>query len=203
MSEYDDNKIEAGEYCFVSGNITYSHFTSRIDGDELKSLNINRQYPLKPHACVTIKNAVIDISPTRDKYSALDRIVERKFYVPQRDENTLYFTARNYLTEQPFLAIRKGNEIIQITPQGELATNLAVTLVCQTYKSSTHTGLMIVGIICNEEPRFITDTTIEKELQQRGLVFTQLEQQNLITNHHTNTHTKGTEKHESNMPIVL
>lgn len=170
------NQLTPNTTVLVRGVLAYGRLTTKIDGEELKKDMSRRQQKgwiaiEKPYTTATINNAqVIYASGTPQQKTPAEVYVEEHFYQSRAQQATGWsYTANNKGRNLPYICEQKGNQAIQVIPEGELANGLDVTMVLRTFKGRPNNGLSLDGIIVNEPIRYYKGEGAG--LADRGITF--------------------------------
>lgn len=170
------NQLQPNSTILVRGKLGYSRLTRQIDGEELQKDMQRRQQkgwiPIeKPYTTATINNAEVIPSGLNGQKSQADIYIEEHFYQSRSNQAAGWsYTANNKGAKLPYICEMKGNQAVEVIPEGELASGLDVTLVLRVFKGRPNNGLSLDGVIVNEPIRYYTGAT-GAGLSDRGITF--------------------------------
>jgi len=152
----------------VQGVVDFSHITRMYVGQELAAENARRTQrgltPInRPFTQITIKNAQVIVNNPQQK-TVNDYYAENKllFASKKHPEKGFCCTGTNKGNTLPAVFQRDSadtNKVMQITPDGEPAQELKVTLVLRPFKPKKvgmHTGITLDTVIIDEPFRKAT-----------------------------------------------
>ena len=176
--QYNINSCESGDLCWVRGRVTYSRVKTQIAGQELeedkkKRLQRNLNPIDRPYSTITIKNAEILFDVPGAPTLFENYIQERFFQSNSHPEYGWCYTGINKGKYCPAIGVMTPgtNVVNQIVPEGELATDLDVTLVLRVYATSRNKGVSLDSIIVNGEVKYFSGGQIAAEMASRGIIF--------------------------------
>jgi hypothetical protein len=163
--------IRPNETVHIRGKVQYCRVTSQIQGKELENTNARRvnmgMSPIdKPHTSLTINFAEVVFKDPQNPTLEEQYIAERLYYPKQADKinydtsKGLWCSYVNKGNTLPIVAVRRGNQLVEIRPEGELAQGMTVTMTVRTFKSKNYAGCgcTLNDIICEEEPIYRAGT---------------------------------------------
>ena len=162
----------------VSGTVAFSRVAQLVDGQALQA-DIQRRTAAKrpvidkPYTEITLNNVVIPCADPAHPTVQEQYLGERCYMSQSQRTPGLSFTATSKSPYLPWVGVRQGNQVVQITPEGELATGLKVTVVLQQFQPknpSMQAGVSLIGVICEEEPRYRAAAAVT-DLSSLGLTF--------------------------------
>ncbi len=175
------NSIAPNTTVMIRGKVSFSRIASLIQGDELtrdiQEQSKRTQYPITSPYCklslcearVVYQDQAAATDPSRK--TAIEQWAENEMYVSTK--NPQKYPGMNYnavMTKRlPWLGVLDGTTVQQVTPEGELANGMDVTIVLRVYKSKNYAnhGVSFDGIICNEPVRYFQQVN----LSAYGLTF--------------------------------
>lgn len=182
------NSIMPGTSFMIRGKLSFSRVTSLIEGEELtrrvESARKNGSIPVEtPHTTASISEAQFvkpddpnTIDPNQLKL--IETYVNESLYQSkQHPERGWCYTGYNKGNRLPSIGVlNPANKTVQqVTPEGELANGLDVTLVMTVYKPKRqiNNGLSMESIIVNEPIRYYDGSAngVGQALAGYGLTF--------------------------------
>ena len=164
----------------VQGTTVYSRVASFVEGEELRKANQRSQYPKdNPYTTITVDNPVIiPVNPNGLTYE--EACVQSKF-----SNGKCY--AHNSSRNLPWIGVRREdapNVVDQIKPEGELATDLNVTLVLRIFpaKRGRRGGCSLDGVIVNEPIRYYNGAAAVDSLKAYGITLNTLPNEPQVIN---------------------
>lgn len=154
------NQLTPNTTVLVRGKLAYSRLVRQIDGEELQKDMLRRQQkgwiPIdKPYTTATINDAQLICA--NNQKSPAEIYVEEHFYQSRAQRASGWsYTANNKGKSLPYICEMKGQNAVQVIPEGELANGLDVTLVLRVYKGKPNNGLSLDGVIVNEPIRYFS-----------------------------------------------
>lgn len=184
MANYQVSATELtpGALVLIRGKLGFARLTRLIEGEELVKSDQrraqNNMNPVgKPHVTATVTQA--EVLPKDQENGTLTReelfVAERRYNSKKNPETGLNYSIDSKGNSLPTIAIPDGEgKVIQDTSGRELAPDLDVTLVLQTYKPKNFAqhGLRLEQVIVNEPVRYYAAGGVDtNELAARGVVF--------------------------------
>lgn len=170
------NQLAPNATVLVRGKLAYSRLAKQIDGEELQKDMQRRQQkgwiPIeKPYTTATINNAQVIYANPQQK-TPVEIYVEEHFYQSRSQHAQGWsYTANNKGKNLPYICEMKGNNAMQVIPEGELANGLDVTLVLRVFKGKPNNGLSLDGVIVNEPIRYYNGGNAGAGLANLGITF--------------------------------
>ena len=180
MAKISNTQLIPNKSVIVRGKITFSHVTRKIEGEELIRRNQGTNYPEnRPYTEIAIGNAtVIPESGDANNLSINEQYIVQKCYMSKsHPERGWCFSAKNKGNNLPNICQGEGEDTIsgkavarQITPSGELANDLDVTLVLRVFQGKPNPGISLDTVIVNEPIRYY-DGASQMAMASRGIKF--------------------------------
>lgn len=180
MAKISNTQLIPNKSVIVRGKITFSHVTRKIEGEELIRRNQGTNYPEnRPYTEIAIGNAtVIPESGDGNNLSINEQYIVQKCYMSKsHPERGWCFSAKNKGNNLPNICQGEGEDTIsgkavarQITPNGELANDLDVTLVLRVFQGKPNPGISLDTVIVNEPIRYY-DGASQIAMASRGIKF--------------------------------
>lgn len=169
----------------VSGVVAFSAVTKLIEGKALEA-DIQRaqqrgRTPItKPYTRITINDVQVPYVDPNNPTAAEQYIMERCYMSQSRSNPGLSYEGISKSPFVPWIAVRQGQNAVEIQPQGELAGGQLVTLVLEQFPAKNagmRAGVSLIGVICEEEPKWRTGSGVV-DLSALGLNFVPMSAQN-------------------------
>lgn len=168
----------------VRGIVAFSAITKLIEGKALEA-DIQRaqqrgRTPItKPYTRITINDVQVPCVDPNNPTAAERYVMERCYMSQSKTSPGLSYEGISKSPFVPWIAVRQGQNAVQIQPQGELAGGQMVTLVLEQFPAKSagmHAGVSLIGVICEEEPKWRTGSGVV-DLSALGLNFVPMETQ--------------------------
>ena len=162
------DSLDVSKPILINGKIDFSHITSKYEGQALVRENARRtqngmRAVDKPFTNLSLKNAQVQAEDpnnlTVNEYYGRDSLL---YTSKKNPEKGLCLNAISKSRDLPRVYQRdpqNPNQVTEIFPEGELATDLNVTAVFRVFKPKEvgkHAGLSLDAVICNEPCRTAT-----------------------------------------------
>jgi hypothetical protein len=157
------NNVPDGATMLVRGIVDFSQVTKKLEGTELDADNARKiQHGLKTESRSHTRLAISQASVVFENASSptiAEKYIESRLYQSQKYPSKNYmYSALNKGQFLPAVYVRDKidfNTISQISPKGELAAGLEVTLLLKVYSTALgNKGVSLEAIICDEPIRY-------------------------------------------------
>ena len=176
------NNLTPGAIILIRGQVTYSHITKKIEGDEL-ARQVDRARrdgrippdPNKPYTQLSIDHVTVPVKdkdhPTLEETYALEHI----YQIVRREtgETVWCYQGMNKGRDLPKVLVRNAQGgYDEIQPEGELANGLNVTLVMRVFTTNLNNGISMDAIMVDEPIRYFTSNDVLNQLEKLGVAVT-------------------------------
>lgn len=176
MAKISNSQLIPNKSVIVTGEITFSRVTKKIDGEELKRRDENARFPhTRPYTTLTLGN--VQLQPENPNELSINEqyIIGKMFTSKTHPERKWCLTLENKGNSLPTICQGGVNpdgtpNATQIKPTGELANGLHVTVVIRVFKGNPNCGISLDTIIVNEPIKYY-DGANASVLESRGITF--------------------------------
>ena len=176
MRTIKTNQLMPETTVLIDGTVEYSHIASWTEGEELNRYNQRQQQYGRglekyPFAQMVIENASVRMAnpnaPTIAEQYFCESLYQKNDKTGGMHYRATKKNARGFAS-LPDVMVIENNNAIKITPVGELAKGLKVTLVMRVFKSQPNNGITLDAVLVNEPIRYYTNN-VGNVLQRYGL----------------------------------
>ena len=178
MPTININSVETNAKVYVDGIVDYSRIASLLEGEALAADNLQKQKigmkPIdKPHTRMTISHAAVSYANPAAPTLAEQFIAEKLYASKKHPEKGACYNGMNKTKNLPEIYVRDSitsKKLQRITPAGEIAANVSVTLVLRFFATTMNKGVSLDAVIINEIPvRWASSGSgIGNSLEERG-----------------------------------
>lgn len=175
-TKISNSQLVPNKTVIVSGEITFSHVTKKIEGEELKKRDANSHYPhTRPYTTLTLANCQILPEDASGNLSINEQYIMGKMFVskthPERNWNLTIENKGNSLPTIFQRSVKDGVTVAdQIIPKAELANGLKVTIGIRIFKGNPNCGASLDTIMVDEPIRYFGGSSAIEAFADRGVI---------------------------------
>lgn len=175
-TKISNSQLVPNKTVIVSGEITFSHVTKKIEGEELRKRDASSRYPhTRPYTTLTLANCKILPEDASGNLSINEQYIMGKMFVskthPERNWNLNIENKGNSLPTIFQRSVKDGVTVAdQIIPKGELASGLKVTIGIRIFKGNPNCGASLDTIMVDEPIRYFGGSSSIEAFTDRGVI---------------------------------
>lgn len=176
MAKISNSQLIPNKSVMVTGEITFSRVTKKIDGEELKKRDANARFPhTRPYTTMTLGNVQV-VPEVPGEISVNEQyVIDKMFTSKTHPERNWCLTLENKGNSLPTICQGEKNPdgtmtAKQVKPTAELANGLKVTVIIRVFKGNPNCGISLDTIIVNEPIKYY-DGANAAALESRGITF--------------------------------
>ena len=151
----DINELTPLKACVLRGKVVYSHITRKTSDYELQQINQRRKTPInKHHTMMTITDVKL-VRQDSNEMSLEEKYATEQLFKSEYTNDKANFIGINTSDRLPKVAVEDENgTFVNITPKGELANGLDVSLLMIVAKNNGEKELQLESVIVNEPIKY-------------------------------------------------